>query len=538
MKLNLPLYSYNVRSGPASTARLVNCFPELLPPGAKTPVALTRAPGVSDWATVGSGPIRGIHQAAVEYPEGRQDYLYVISGSEWYYVDSTGSATLIGNTGTPVNIDMESNVSNMVVVNEPRGYYFNGLRTGTHTGADDASILTNEDAEFEPLSLVGFAIANTTDGSTATVITNDETTVTSTALSGGTGDDWDTDDAYVITAFGEIDDDDFVSRGAAEVEFLDNFLIYREPNSIRFFISDIGSVTEYDYLQFVKVDDHPDELNGLLSYRGYEIAFGTKTTEMYENIGQAGVPFERIINSTIEVGCLNSKTVAIAMNQVFWVADDYTVRRLDGLIPARVSTHAIEQKLSSETILDAESYSQDGHWFYCLTTSEGTYAFDAVTGEWSERQSYGYPNWTPRYHAQFAGMQLVGDWESNKIGKLDFDVYTEFGNPQVMEWTYQTIYAAGHRAFHDRFEIVLETGVGLTTGQGSDPVISLQKSDDGGSTWQALPNKTFGKRGERLSRAVWHNLGSARDRVYKATVSDPVPVTVVDTIVELRGGRL
>jgi Neuraminidase (sialidase) len=108
----------------------------------------------------------------------------------------------------------------------------------------------------------------------------------------------------------------------------------------------------------------------------------------------------------------------------------------------------------------------------------------------------------------------------------------------VMEWTYQPIYANAQRAFHDRLEIVLETGVGATTGQGSDPKIMLKKSDDGGKTWQALPDRTFGKRGERLSRAVWHNLGSARKRVYKASVSDPVPVTVVDTVTEVRGGRL
>jgi len=85
---------------------------------------------------------------------------------------------------------------------------------------------------------------------------------------------------------------------------------------------------------------------------------------------------------------------------------------------------------------------------------------------------------------------------------------------------------------------VLETGVGLTTGQGSDPKIMLEKSDDGGETWQSMPDREFGKRGERLSRAVWHNLGSSRQRVYRAAVSDPVPVTITDTILEVDGGRL
>lgn len=466
MRLNLPVYSYQTRSIPASTARLVNCHPELLPAGAATPVMLTRAPGVKAWITVGSGPIRGMYAKAVEFASGRQNYLYVVSGSEWYYVSPQGTATLIGDITSPNRIDMDSNTDSVVVVNEPRGFYWDGA------------------------------------------------------------------------TFGEIIDDDFVSRGAGDVEFLDNFMCFREPNSARWFIAEIGSVTAFDALQYAIADDAPDELNGMKADHGIMLNFGLETMEMWQNTGAPGFPFERIINGTIEVGCLNSRTVGRVFNQILWVADDYTVRRLDGINPSVVSTHAIDQKLSSETVLEAFTYEQDGHGFYCLTTSAGTYLYDVVTQEWSERKSYGFTNWNPRYHAQFQGMELVGDWNSNKIGQLDYATFEEWGDPLRMEWTYQPVYADGQRAFHDRLEIVLETGVGNTVEPGSEPKIMLEKSDDGGKTWQSLPDKTFGKLGERHSRAVWHNLGSARQRVYRAAVSDPVPVTVRDTLLEVKGGRL
>jgi hypothetical protein len=473
MRLNLPLYSYELRSKPASPARLVNCFPEQLPPGAATQVSLNRSPGIngdvfdtgSDF-TVGAGPIHGMYAKAVEFASGRQNYLYVASGSRWYAVDSVGTTTFIGDISTANRIDMSSNTTDVVLVNEPRAYYWDGA------------------------------------------------------------------------TFGEITDDDFLTRGAGDVEYLDHYMLFREPNSNRIFLSDIDSVTDYDALQFVEADDAPDELIGLLADRGMALAFGTDTIEMLENTGAAGVPFERVINGTIEVGCLSSVSIARVFNQVFWVADDYTVRRLDGLVPSRVSTHAIEQHLISETLLEAFGYAQEGHFFYVLTTDAGTYQYDVVTQEWSERESYGHANWLPRHHAQFNGLQLVGDSNSNKIGYLDFDTYTEWGDTQRMEWTYQTIYADGQRAFHDRFEIVLESGVGATTGQGVEPKIMLQYSDDGGLTWESLPDKAFGKLGDYEDRAVWHNLGSARKRVYRAAVSDPVPVTVTDTIVEVRGGRL
>jgi hypothetical protein len=66
----------------------------------------------------------------------------------------------------------------------------------------------------------------------------------------------------------------------------------------------------------------------------------------------------------------------------------------------------------------------------------------------------------------------------------------------------------------------------------------LQASDDGGLTWQSFPDKTIGALGEYEDRAVWYNLGSARKRVYRAAVSDPVRMTVTDTIAVVRGGRL
>ena len=464
--LQLPLHSYQLRSRPASPARLVNCFPEQLPAGGRSPVMLTRSPGVKAWITVGTGPIEAMYTAYINFASGAKEYLYVVSGSELYYVDSAGTATLIGDIGAAVNIDIDSNTTSLVVVNEPHAY--------------------------------------TWDGAT----------------------------------FAQIIDDDYVSRGAGDVEFLDDFLLFREPDSGRFFGADFGSATSFDSLQFAIADSAPDNLNGMIADHRQLIAFGTKTTEIWENTGAAGFPFERNINGTIEVGCHNSKTVARTYNQIFWVADDLTVRRLDGIAPTKMSTTAIEQHLADETVLDAFPIEMEGHFFYNLTTSGGTYSLDVVTGEWSERESYGFPNWNPRHHVQFSGMELVGDSNTNKIGELDAQTYEDWGSTQRMEWTYAPVFAEGQRAFHKRFEVIMETGVGATVGQGADPKIMLQKSDDGGKTWQSLPDKTFGKLGKRLDRAVWHNLGSSRQRVYRCAVSDPVAVTITDTIIEVEGGRL
>ncbi|MDY6835541.1 MAG: hypothetical protein SVY53_12150 [Chloroflexota bacterium] len=72
---------------------------------------------------------------------------------------------------------------------------------GTHTGANDAAILTDASSTWRVNELVGGTVYNTTDGSSGTITANTGTTVTAT-LSGGTDDDWDTGDVYYISTLG------------------------------------------------------------------------------------------------------------------------------------------------------------------------------------------------------------------------------------------------------------------------------------------------------------------------------------------------
>ena len=451
MQLSVPIHSYQHRSRPASTARLVNCYPELLPQDAKTPVLLTRSPGIASWTTVGTGSIAGMLPAL--------NKLYTVSGSSLYETDSNKVSTLLGSVGSPGNIDMAANGSAVVVVNEPNAFYW--------------------------------------DGST----------------------------------FGQITDADFTSRGAGDVEFLDNFMLFREPDSDRFFGADLGTVTDFDALQFANSDANPDILNGMKVDHRQVVLASANSMEIFQNTGASGFPIERAINGYVEQGCLNGRTLQKQDQTVFWLADDYTVRKLSGLTPVRVSTHAIEQAIGQRTIATASAftYSQYGHLFYVLNFSDGTFVYDATADTWHERLTYGDDSWKIKHHAQAFGLELVGDSQSNKIGYLDADTYSEFGDLQRMEWTYQPVYAEGRRAFHSRLEVVLETGVGLVTGQGSDPQLMMDYSDDGGLTWNSLPNRSIGGIGERYVRCIWNALGSSTQRVYRGAISDPVKVTITDT---------
>lgn len=346
---------------------------------------------------------------------------------------------------------------------------------------------------------------------------------------------------YDGSTFGQITDSDFTSRGAGDVEFLSNWLLFREPDTGRFFGADLGSATSFDSLNFATAEGSPDEMVGLKVDHLQAVLFGEKSVEIWDNDSSAGdFPFARAVNGFVELGCLNGQSIAKLDNSIFWLASDFTVRRLQGVTPVRVSTHAIEQRIVDATISTARgfTYTQDGHLFYVLTFAEGTFVYDATNDLWHERQTYGADNWKWSHAVEFNGQILVGDTTSNAIGQIDPHTYADLGSTQRMEWTYSTVYAEQVRVFHDRLEMVFEAGVGLTSGQGSDPEVMLDYSDDGGRTWKSAPNKKLGQLGQYRQRVVWHALGSSEQRVYRGAISDPVSVTLLDTVLEARGGRV
>ena len=78
------------------------------------------------------------------------------------------------------------------------------LAEGTHTGSNNASVLTDSSKSWTTDELVGKKIVNMTDGCSGTITGNTATTITcSGGLSGGTDNDFDTGDSYRVASHGD-----------------------------------------------------------------------------------------------------------------------------------------------------------------------------------------------------------------------------------------------------------------------------------------------------------------------------------------------
>jgi hypothetical protein len=92
------------------------------------------------------------------------------------------------------------------------------------------------------------------------------------------------------------------------------------------------------------------------------------------------------------------------------------------------------------------------------------------------------------------------------------------------------------RVFYRKFELDLERGVGLATGQGETPLVMLRCSRDGGHTWGESIEMSAGALGVYTQRVIARRLGHARDMVFEITVSDPVQWSIVQAWLDLEPG--
>lgn len=333
------------------------------------------------------------------------------------------------------------------------------------------------------------------------------------------------------TTVAQITDADF--RTATGAIFIDNYILFSESASGRFFGSDLADATAYDALNFATAEGGPDNLVTLADDHRQAILFGAASTEIWQNTGTSGFPFERVPNGYVELGIAGEFLHAKQDNSVYWVASDRTARRLEGATPVKVSQSGVEHAWASYDMSGgyAFSYSHEGHLCVCFVfpVEHAAWVYDATTNEWHERESFGGETWKAVGAVTAYGLTWVLA-SDGRIGTMASDVGTEWGTTIRSEWTSQPVENAGARVYHKSLTLGVEVG-----GSGSytlEPTLSLEISNDGGKEWFAAPIRTLGNRGEYLHRVRWDRLGAARSRVYRWSIADDVPLRVTSAELE------
>jgi hypothetical protein len=327
--------------------------------------------------------------------------------------------------------------------------------------------------------------------------------------------------------------------------FTDGYFLVNSSTTGKFNFSASYDGTSWAALDYATAEYSPDYLIGLAKTSNGTIwMIGKQSLELWNNVGVANLPWRRIQGSVKEIGCIAPYSIASNGNNVFWLGNGLNgygaVFMGVGYDVVRISTPAIEYQIKQlSNINEANSYTyiEEGHQFYVINfTSEKTFAYDLTTGQWHIRASWNSLTGQnirnmSQYCAFFNGKNYVGSYKNADIYEMSLDIYDEDGTSIVGKIVTPDISNENELLFHSSLVIDMEKGVGLS-GE-SDPVIMMKYSNDGGYTWSNIRSSSPGGIGEYSARVIWRRLGSARNRVYEITMSDPVKRVISSAFIKV-----
>jgi hypothetical protein len=339
-------------------------------------------------------------------------------------------------------------------------------------------------------------------------------------------------------------------EGGGTVDISDNYFVYNKPQSQLWAASDLLSPIT-DPLSFASKDGSPDDLVAIIVDRREVYLLGEMSSEAWLDVGSVPFPFQRIQGSSTQQGIAAAYSCARVGNSFAYVSKnnrgEATIVQMNGYIPQRISTHAVETTLVGQDVSDAIAwtYQLEGHETYVVTfPSIGenglTWAYDITTGLWHK---WLYSNNQGQYErhrgnccAFFNQQVLLGDYENGKLYRLSLSQYTDDGQFIRRLRRCPHITTDLQRQYFAELQIQFQPGVGLPVGQGQDPQAMLRWSDDGGFTWSNENWVTIGKQGQYFTRAMWRRLGFARDRIFEVVITDPIKAVIVSANLKAEAG--
>jgi hypothetical protein len=344
-------------------------------------------------------------------------------------------------------------------------------------------------------------------------------------------------------AFTQITDPDYVP--AKTNTWIDGYFLTDQLGSTdktkwnRYSWSTDGST--YSALDFAAAEASPDPIVRVFNDNRELILFGQFTTEFHRNSGNLDLPFTR--QSVVEWGLAAVNSVAKMNDSIIYIAKNRMGKSqvivLNGYTPQVVSNQSISTIFDSYgDVSNASGFSfmEGGHPFYIVIFPNvgKSWMFDGSTSLWSS-VSYGLTETQYRglFGTSYLARTLVFDYTNGDVYEINPNSYTDNGSPIVKELTSKHVFNDGYMSV-TRIQLDIETGVGLATGQGSDPQAMIRISKDGGRTYPVERWMTMGKIGAYLARAYLNRVGRFRDATYKARITDPVKVVVTGAWMDVR----
>jgi hypothetical protein len=374
---------------------------------------------------------------------------------------------------------------------------------------------------------------------TAISFTANTITMAANALSNQTADTF----TLSIAPFGQITDPAFL--GADRVAFIEGWLIFNQPGSRTFYTNaPVPYSLTFAGAFYALKDSSTDNLVTLFENNRELWLIGERTSEVWYNSGGVNFAFSRLPGIGPQIGSSAKHSIMRMGMDLAWLAQNENgqniIVKTNQYSYERISNHAIETALSSyPQIADClgDCYEELGHVmaFFTFPTADTTWVHDVSTEMWWQRLSWNSNTGTYHRHVgnvfvSFANLRLWGDYQTGQVHQQDRKFYTDNGAVLRCQRRTPHVWSKENRkrVFYSNLQVEFTPGVGLQSGQGSNPQALIRWSDDGAVSWDNEIWAPIGKVGDTKNRAVVQQIGmDSRNRTFEVNFSDPVPRDII-----------
>jgi hypothetical protein len=289
-------------------------------------------------------------------------------------------------------------------------------------------------------------------------------------------------------------------------------------------VTELTDPTQVNPLKYGSSEVDPDPVVALLKLRNEVYALNRNTIEVFDNVGGALFPFQRIDGAQIQKGVVGTFACCVFEETIAFLGSGRN--EAPGLylgangMAKKISTQEVDEILLQFTeaqlsTVKLEARNDRAHQHLYIHLPDRTLVFDAAASQtlqdfvWFTLTStvVGFAPYRARNLVYAYDKWLVGDPQSSNIGYLVDTIGSHWGEQVRWEFGTLIVYNEGKGAiFHD-MELVSLTG---RVALGIDPQISTSYSVDGLSYSQEKFIKV-GTIGNTSKRLAWFQQGHMRN---------------------------
>lgn len=289
-------------------------------------------------------------------------------------------------------------------------------------------------------------------------------------------------------------------------------------------VTELANPDQVDPLKYGSSEIDPDPVVALIKLRNEIYALNRYTIEVFENVGNAGFPFQRLDGAQIQKGCVGTYACAKFIDNIAFIGSGRNEAAAIYLgfsaQTVKISTREIDLILAefteaqlAECVVEARVFNGLNHLWVHLP--DRTLVYDAEASKalsspvWHVLTSSlaGYAQYKAKNLVYCYDKWLIGDPTSNKHGYLEPSISTHYEDDVRWEFGTTILYNEGRGAIVNELELVALTG---RVAFGVDPYIQTSYSLDG-ETWSDPKPISAGIRGNRAKRLMWLTQGAMRN---------------------------